>query len=474
MSDYILSVGIDVGTTTSQIIFSRLTIENKAGISRVPQINITNKEILFRSEIHFTPLLSTSYIDGSKLADIVKKEYKQANIDPKDITVGAVIITGESSRKENSQEIVHALGEIAGDFVVASAGPDLEGIIAGRGSGAAHLSKEKHCIIANIDIGGGTSNIAIFDDGVPIDTACLDIGGRQIKLDSITKKVIYIAPKTQKLCTYLGIKIGVGENISPSDIEELCKAYTSILAQALGIIPKTDLVSMMLTDHELTSIHDLSYVIISGGVAESVYDDLSLTDPFIYNDIGLIFGDIIKRYFPKTVPLLKGTETIRATVIGAGAFTASLSGSTIHVEKEVLPLKNLPVIKFSKNEEKLSGIELIEIIQQKIEWNWLEGLKGVVLGFELDSNCDYNQLKEFSNILTKSTKKLQQHNQLLIVVIENDLAKALGQILSQEYNFPFLVLDSIRLQDGDFMDIGIPLENHKVVPVVVKSLIFNK
>lgn len=471
MKSTILSVGIDIGTTTSQIIFSRLTIENKAAISRVPQIDITNKEIIYRSNIYFTPLINYSVIDGENLAKIIQEEYKKANITPKEITVGAVIITGESSRKENSREVVHALGELAGDFVVASAGPDLEGIIAGRGAGASSLSQEKRCIVANIDIGGGTSNIAIFDDGNPIDTTCLDIGGRQIKFDKGSLKIIYIAPKTQELCKKMNLSLIVGQIASPSEIELLCKRYVELLTEALGLkVPSLEL-DLMLTDHPLKENHTISHVMISGGVADAVYKDTTLEDPFIYDDIGIILGQTLSKYFP--MPLAQPKETIRATVIGAGAFTASLSGSTIHITEKNLPLKNLPVIKFSSLEEEFPPQKLVETIRQKIEWNWDSSLQGLILGFEFKKYKNYTQLKEFADIILESTKKLQESNKIITIVIENDFAKALGQIIQQKSDVPFMILDSIIIQDGDFMDIGFPLESGNVVPVVVKSLIFN-
>lgn len=472
MKNQILSVGIDIGTTTSQVIFSRLTIENKAAVSRVPSISITEKEIIYRSDIYITPLIDHFTIDGNALAKIVDSEYEKAGVNKKDITVGAVIITGESSRKENSKEVVNALGELAGDFVVASAGPDLEGIIAGRGSGASDLSKEKRCIVANIDVGGGTSNIAIFDDGVCIDTACFDIGGRQIKFEKHSLKVNYIAPKTLELCKKLGLSLEVGRSASPSEIETLCRKYVELLAEGVGLKEESPELNVIVTNHTLLNKHNISHVIISGGVAISVYDDVLLENYFQYDDIGIILGKTLRDYFPHK--LTEGRETIRATVIGAGAFTASLSGSTIHVSVGNLPLKNIPVIKFSAAEEGYDKKKLIETINKKIEWNLDVSANGIVLGFEFVKIYGYDELKDFADVFILATEHVRESNKILVIVIENDFAKALGQLLSMKCDFPFIVLDSIRVQDGDFMDIGEPLYNGSVVPVVIKSLIFNK
>jgi len=161
----ILSVGIDVGTSTTQVVFSRLTMDNSAGFFSVPRVDITEKELVYRSEVYTTPLVSDVLIDTGALREIVSAEYARAGYEPADVSSGAVIITGESARKENSDAVLRALSDLAGDFVVSAAGPDMESVIAGKGSGAWQFSKDHHCRVLNMDIGGGTTNVVLFDDG---------------------------------------------------------------------------------------------------------------------------------------------------------------------------------------------------------------------------------------------------------------------------------------------------------------------
>jgi len=176
MQEIIESVGIDIGTSTTQLIFSRLVIENLAGGYSIPKINIVDKEIVYRSEIHTTPLLSESEIDAQRVSEIVRSEYQRAGKSPRQVQTGAVIITGETARKKNANAVLEALSAMAGEFVVATAGPDLESILSGRGAGTDDISEEKRTVVANLDIGGGTTNIAVFDKGVVSGVACLDIG----------------------------------------------------------------------------------------------------------------------------------------------------------------------------------------------------------------------------------------------------------------------------------------------------------
>ena len=78
MQETILSVGIDIGTSTTQLIFSRLTIENLASNYTVPRISIVNKEVFYRSGIYFTPLKSQTEIDAAKVKEIIRREYEKA------------------------------------------------------------------------------------------------------------------------------------------------------------------------------------------------------------------------------------------------------------------------------------------------------------------------------------------------------------------------------------------------------------
>ena len=160
MREALLSVGIDVGTTTSQLVFSRLSVENQANAFSVPHFSITTREILYRSPVHFTPLLSDTEIDAVALGRMVKDEFAAAGI--AHVDTGAVIITGETARKENAKEVLHALSGLAGEFVVATAGPALESALAGKGAGAADYSRRHNCAVLNLDIGGGTTNFALF------------------------------------------------------------------------------------------------------------------------------------------------------------------------------------------------------------------------------------------------------------------------------------------------------------------------
>lgn len=128
----LLSVGIDIGTSTTQLVFSEITVLNVASGFSVPKMEIADKKIIYKSDIHFTPLKSETEIDAEKTLEIIKSEYQKAGYSVKDPDTGAVIITGETARKENARAVLQSLSDFSGDFVVATAGADLESVLSGK------------------------------------------------------------------------------------------------------------------------------------------------------------------------------------------------------------------------------------------------------------------------------------------------------------------------------------------------------
>ena len=272
MEDSILSVGIDIGTSTTQVIFSRLQVENTSGYFTVPRAEIVSKKVVYASEVHPTPLLNSILLDGEKVRDLVANEFAKAGFSPQETTVGAVIITGESARKENAKLVLEKLSEFAGDFVVSTAGPDLEAVIAGKGCGAQQFSEEYGTTVVNLDIGGGTTNIALFRDGQVVAKGCLDIGGRLVRLDS-DGRILAVSPAAATVADSIGITICVGERLSTTELSRIADKMAQLLEQQLGLCPPESLLHEMKTpgSSDFCNKIPIKYISFSGGVANFIY-----------------------------------------------------------------------------------------------------------------------------------------------------------------------------------------------------------
>ena len=476
VKEQILSVGIDIGTTTIQLVFSQLTLENTASLISVPRIEIIDKEVVFRSAIHFTPLKSQREIDETKVRQLIEQEYRSAGVRPEQVQTGAVIITGEAARKQNAESVLRALSGLAGEFVVATAGPTLEGIIAGKGAGASQESKQRGATIVNLDIGGGTTNIAVFRNGEVIDTACLDIGGRLIQFQDEFGKISYIADKMRSLTRSMNLSITESQNLSTGTIENITTRMAGILEEVLGLTAISPQLASMLTDHDLKRNYQIDYVSFSGGVADCIQNTNS-SDDFRYGDIGVALGRAIANSkIPQQLKVLEAVETIRATVVGAGSHTTGISGSTISVSPGVLPMQNIPVLKLSAEDEALPLEQWGEAILRKVHWFNLEGEKqNLALAFKGPDNLGFSEVTDLANELIKGMQGVLCKTCPLVVIIERDLAKVMGQTLRSQLGFKkdVICIDTIKVENGDYIDIGRELVDGNVVPVIVKTLVFN-
>ena len=455
MADTLLSVGLDVGTTSTQLIVSRLTVENRAGAFSVPEMEISRRDILYRSPVHFTPLLEEKLVDGEKIRELVEQEYENAVISRDAVDTGAVIVTGETSRRENAAAVLSALSELAGDFVVATAGPALESILAARGSGAVDYSRETGKRVFHMDIGGGTANLALIDKGKIICTDCLNVGGRLIKV-GVDGTVTYVSPVLEGLCP-----LKSGDRVTASEIQPVAKLLTEALEMAAGLREPTELLSRLRSEelgHSPSCSVENAVISFSGGVADCID---TRHEAFAFGDMGPVLGQAIKNSRLCAGEYRLGAETIRATVIGAGCHSAQLSGSTVYLENVELPMKNRPVVTLTEEEQALPGDALVACIRGKLA----REDSASVLALPGFSHPDYGRIKVLGGILAAALPKPA------VVAVEEDMAKALGQTIAmaQGESRACLCIDRVRLQPGDFLDVGPPVG--PALPVVVKTLI---
>lgn len=474
METVLRSVGIDIGTTTTQIVFSRLTMANVAGAFSVPRIEIVDKTVIYNGKIHFTPLLTPARLDAEKLYRIIKDEYAQAGFFPSDMDTGAVIITGEAARKENARAIVDMTSNFAGDFVVASAGPDLESVIAGKGAGADRLSAEEGSIVVNLDIGGGTTNIAVFGAGELVSVGCYDIGGRLVRLAG-DDTVAYVAPKAALAAETAGARIRVGERADAREIARLAEEMNNLLEQALGLVPPGEILEKMETpgsSHLVPPIRP-DAIGFSGGVADCVYNPGG--EAFPYGDMGALLGRAIAGgRLPTCARLVQTGETIRATVVGAGSYATTVSGSTIQCANDVLPRKNLMVYLPGTAEEEALYRGDADLFENGLEVFQAGNDGGVAIGLRGLRNPRYDQIRMAAAALAEALDRRLPFSEPAFVAVREDMAKALGRCLDVCLGGrrQVVCLDGITLRRGDYLDLGEPVMDGTALPVVIKTLVF--
>jgi ethanolamine utilization protein EutA len=473
------SVGIDIGSSTSHLIFSRLTLRRQ-GVALSSRFVVINREILHESPILLTPYVDKTTIDTEKLGDFIHEAYRNANLTPEDIDTGALIVTGEATKKKNAEAISALFAAEAGKFVCATAGHNLEAILASYGSGAVHMTYHEggDFTVMNVDVGGGTSKIAIVQGGKVIDTCAVEVGARLVAMDE-NGVINRLEDTALKIAKIAGVDLRLG-SIMTEDAKE---KFSKVLCDSLFAVMERGQLSPQVKDLLLTPNLEfkdqIHAVMFSGGVAEFIYG----YEKRNLGDLGIQFGRRVRARANQlgggNVPLRPAEVRIRATVIGASQYTVQVSGNTIYLSHpDLLPLRNLQVVtpQFEQTEA-ISAAEIKNSVERALQrFDATNTERAVALAIRWELGPSYPLIRTLAEGLVGAMKAHIDQGQPLVLVFDADIAKLMGNIIERELipGAGIISIDGIDLKDFDFIDIGQELPDAKAVPVVIKSLIFRQ
>ena len=468
------SVGIDIGSSTTHTIFSRLILRREgAGLSA--KFVVTNRDVLFRSPIMLTPYTSGTQIDTDSVKAFVQQSYADAGYTPDDIDTGAVVITGEALKKENAQPILEMFSEESGRFICATAGPMHEALLAAYGSGAVAMSKHHHNSVLDVDVGGGTTKISLIQGGEITQMIAVEVGARLIAYDD-AMTVTRVEQPARTIMRALGHTVEVGDRITPERIEEFAQKMTDVLFDVMDggeLDPLTE--SLMLTEGlREHSGRDIDHLMFSGGVSEYIYDREATT----FGDIGPAYGAAIRHRTEATFRpgvMISAAEGIRATVIGAGEYTLQASGSTCYISTaDVLPVRGIQVAHalIDKEQTPKQMSDALSNALGKYDVRYLSG--DMALALNVTGQPDYWYIRKLAESIANIVDPAGEPAAPLFLVLDVDVAKSLGGIMKEELKIDRSVIcvDGIEVGDLDYIDIGKPMGVSEVIPVTVKSLIF--
>jgi len=469
----LLSVGIDVGTTTSHLVFSRLILQNDP-FSRSSKYIVAERHIIYRGRIFMTPLKpGNREIDVDALVPLLRSEYERAGVSIHDVETGAVIITGESARKDNAERIVEQLSMEGGRFVAATAGPNFEAVISAYGAGAVEYSKANRCRLIHSDTGGGTSNIAVIDSGSIAATACINIGGRLIAYNE-KNEVTRLEDAGKLLLRETGHNCVMGERVSAEAMDDVSRVMASTLVDALTGAPETELTRRLMMTASLppeSFVGEVFYS-FSGGVAEYIYG----YEDAAYGDLGDRLGRSIRSIIDERgLTLVELPERIRATVIGASSYTLEVSGPTTFASPGFrLPLRNIPVTSPQVEKGRLSVNYVADQVRAALKKIDVEDAKcPVALAFRDPVKMDYENLRVFARGVAAALPR-GGGGAPLVLIFDTDVGNSVGNVLARETGLVnVLAIDEISLKEGDFIDVGEPINEGVIYPVIVKSLVFH-
>ena len=463
------SVGVDIGSSTSHLVFSRLVLERLDN-----RYVVSERRVIHESEVLLTPYAGDATIDALALGRFIDRQYELAGVDPDAIDTGALILTGVAVRRSNARAIGELFASQAGKFVSLSAGDALEATLAAFGSGACARSIRECARVMNVDIGGGTSKIAVCEAGEIADLTAVDVGARIVSFDA-EGRVARIEEAGRRLAAEVGLLLEIGGKPDASRLNAMVERMADRLFEAVSQHALDAGTAAMLRLEPLRSGPRPDVVSFSGGISEYIYG----REDRDFGDLGPALARAILARFKTWGPRIEPSdEGIRATVIGASQYTIQVSGSTIFVAPQtVLPLRNVPVVTPSLplEAEALAVQAISESVGAALRRLDLDGgERAVALCYRWKGSATHARLDAFCRGIAAGLANVLKRGLPLILVGDGDVGGLIGIHCREETRVsnPIVSIDGIVLKEFDFIDIGALLETSGAVPVVIKSLVF--
>ena len=471
------SVGIDIGSSGTQIVFSRLDLR-RFGEELSSRYYVVGRETLFQSAVALTPYLDEEHIDGERLGAIIDAAYTDAGMHPDKIDAGVVILTGEALRRENAEAIAGVIAEQGGEFVCATAGHHMEAMLAAYGSGAARASHDSGKRILNIDIGGGTTKLSVVENGRVTATAAVHIGGRLQVVDT-EQRIVRLDPAGRYHAAQAGFSWNRGDFAEPAAMDRVAERMADALVTALTARPLPHAVEHLYLTEPIRDFGQIDGVMFSGGVGEYVYQRENRD----FGDLGKRLGLAMRSRINSGAlpwPLLPAGECMRATALGASEYSVQLSGNTTYISNPgvLLPRRNLQVLQPSfEFAEVIDPDQLAQSIRAHFAaFDRVEGEAEAAIAFRWAGAPTHQRIHAFALGICRGLSSTLIQKLPLFIMLDGDIAQTLGTILREEMGVSseILVIDGVVLQDFDYIDLGRMRMPSQTVPVTVKSLVFSE
>jgi ethanolamine utilization protein EutA len=351
-------------------------------------------------------------------------------------------------------------------------------MLAAYGSGAARVSHDQHKRILNVDIGGGTTKLAVVDEGRIVGMAAVHIGGRLQVVDE-RGRIVRLDPAGRHLAAEAGYQWKAGDRATREEMTRVAEWMADALISAIGKRPLPHAIEHLYLTDPIKDLGRIDGVMVSGGVGEYVYG----RETREFGDMGKLLGSAIARRLEQGAlpwPLLPPGECIRATAVGASEYSVQLSGNTIYISSpgDLLPRKNLQVLQPAYEcGEDIVPAELARAIRSHFtDFDLEEGAAEVALALRWRGAPSYPRIAAFAQGIVQGLQRTIAGGKALYIVLDGDIAQTLGAILREELKLKneILVIDGVTLWDLDYIDLGrIRLPSH-TVPVTIKSLVFSE
>lgn len=463
----LLTVGIDIGSSTTLFTVSRVELA-LVGSRYVP----VERDVIFASDILLTPYQRSGLIGTDALRRFMEEQLAAARITPGQIDSGAVILTGNALERRNSRLVSEVFADLAGRFVVAAAGDDLEAMLSAFGSGAVSASLALPLPVLHIDVGGGTTKFAWCDNGKVTSTCAIRVGARVVSTDD-DGRVLHVTESGKQILKSLRRTLVRGDVLHEEDRRELAAFVVDRIEDVIAGADTRALRSLMLTAPLALRAKEF-HLSFGGGVSEYIY----ARETGDFGDLGPWIGDLLRRrILDAGRGLVETSRGIRSTVTGASQFTVQVTSQTVHISSEaVLPLRNIPIAVIDVGDlgDQFDSEEMRKAVIAGASAHGATLRQTIGIGLIWAGTASFRRLDAAAAGLVMAMVQTWSRNGLAVVVMDADIGGLVGDAVRRHLptEIELVCVDGIESRHFDHIDIGPVNHATGVLPVVVKSLLF--
>jgi ethanolamine utilization protein EutA len=350
--------------------------------------------------------------------------------------------------------------------------------LAAHGSGAVALSKSRGVTILNVDIGGGTTKLALVEGGTILATAAIAVGGRLLVEDA-KLGLTRIEQPAVEVADALGLALTPDRPLAAEDRRKIVARMARLIVRMIDRRPPDELAGRLLvTDAWPAGLADkgIDALTFSGGVAEYLYKREARRFGDLGSDLAAELSHLLahRRDLP---PVWDPGQGIRATVIGAAQFSVQVSGNTISISRpDDLPLQNLPVMacEVATGDAIDADAVAAAVRAALVRLDRADGDGPVALAFPWRGDPSHARLHALAAGICAALPRTLAAGLPLVLLVDGDVAMSLGRIIRHEIvpAANLIAIDGVQLKEFDYVDIGRVIEVTNVVPVIIKSLLF--
>lgn len=435
-------------------------------------MEFAQQKVLYRSRLEFTPFASDQ-IDARAVACLIDGWLRDSGVPPTDFTAGGAIITGLAAQKRNVATIKALVKERVSDTLFATADdPCLESWLSFMGNCLAVSRIHPDAYYLNLDIGGGTTNLALGRNGEVIGTGCLFAGARHVQVEPGTYRLIALSSYALQLLHALKLDKTIGDSLAPNELGAILDFYVKLIAAAVAGDGDT-LATAPFRDHLQISFAlppGVEPVItFSGGVGELLYQHqrgLPLPGTTAFGDLGIDLALRLAQssFFSGRLSSYTPPSCGHATVLGMCLFGTEISGTTLYLPNPgLLPLADLPILgrldAHTSAEARQRAVDLVS-----------RSSAGGCLTVALEA-ADATSVKQFGQDLAQTLREAGSlADRVLVLFVSQNVGKSLGAYASDWGRLPvkLIVIDELDTRNARFASLGAMHEN--LVPVSLFAL----